>query len=192
MNAHIILDPFRAQTNETLEKELETQGINGRIWPAIHDSNSVVKSINLSHKMIVAFAKAQNFPEICILEEDVMFIAPDGWQYFLANKPEKFHLYLGGCYGLNDEAYKRIANTPGSTQINNFAGLHCYVIHESYYDKFLSMPDDIHIDNQPGMGVFYVCSPMAALQHPGWSSNHKVKVDYNTSIPKECIYYGKG
>lgn len=191
MTAHIIVDTNRAHSNETLEKELDAHGISAKIWEAIHDSASTVKSINLSHKMIVEYAKAQSLEEICIMEEDVMFTAPGAWQHFLANKPDNFHLYLGGCYGLNDDAYRRIASTPGATRINNFAGLQCYIIHESYYDKFLSMPEDIHIDNQPGMGIFYICSPMAALQYPGWSSNHKLIVDYNTNIPKECIYHGK-
>lgn len=191
MNAHVILDPFRPYSNETLEKELDQQGINAKIWLAVHDSSSVAKSINLSHKIIVSYAKEHNLPEICILEEDVMFMAPGAWQYFLANKPEVFDLYLGGCYGLNQDAYRRIAEEAGATPIHNFAGLHCYIIDAGYYDKFLAMPEDKHIDDQPGMGRFFVCSPFAALQHPGWSSNNKVMTNYNKKIPLECIY-GKG
>lgn len=141
--------------------------------------------------MIVAYAKDHKMPEICIMEEDVMFLGPGAWQHFLTNKPERFDLYLGGCYGLNQEAYRRIAEEPGATPINNFAGLHCYIIKESYYDKFLAMPDDKHIDDQPGMGRFYVCSPFVALQHPGWSSNCRDKVNYNRKIlkdvPKKCL-----
>lgn len=191
MNAYIIVDPFRAQPNTTLEKELEEQGIDGRIWPAIHDPIDVVKSINLSHKAIVSFAKEHQLPEICIMEEDVMFLGPGTWQFFLDNKPDKYDLYLGGCYGLNQDAYKRIAEGTGAIQIHNFAGLHCYIINESYYDRFLAMPENKHIDDQPGMGVFYVSAPFMALQHPGWSSNNKDKVNYNKNIPKECLY-GKG
>lgn len=191
MKAHIIADPLRPHPNNTLEDEIARQGIQARIWVGIHDPLSVVSSINRSHKMIVRLAKEQQLPEICIMEEDVMFPAADGWRYFLTNKPESFDLYLGGCYGLNQRAYNRIASDPGATEIHNFAGLHCYIISASYYDRFLALPEDSHIDDQPGMGRFYVCSPFAALQHPGWSSNNRAHADYNTQIPQECIYYGK-
>lgn len=193
MTAHIIIDINKPVTHtpDTLEKELAEQGITGKIWVGIHDPASVVRSINLSHKMIVAYAKEQGLPEICIMEEDVMFLAPGAWQHFLDNRPKYFDLYLAGCYGLNQEAYKRIAEGNGATRINNFAGLHCYIINETYYDKFLDMPEDMHIDNQPGMGVFYVCSPFAALQHPGYSANNRVKVNYNSKIlkdaPQNCL-----
>lgn len=191
MNAHLIIDPFRPHTNTTIEKEIVDQEIDMIMWPAIHDPNDVVRSINQSHKTIVAFAKEQKLPEICIMEEDVMFLGPGAWQQYLASKPEKFDLYLGGCYGLNQDAYRRIAEGAGAVQINNFAGLHCYIINESYYDRFLGMPENKHIDDQPGMGVFYVSAPFVALQHPGWSSNNKVTVNYNKNIPKECLY-GQG
>lgn len=123
-----------------------------------------------------------------------MFPADDGWQYFLRNKPDKFDLYFGGIYGLNELAITKIQNTAGAVPIHNFAGLHCYIISENYYDKFLSLPEDKHIDDQPGLGSYYVCAPMAALQRPGWSSNAQRPVDYNCNpriLPPECIYHGK-
>ncbi len=194
MIAHIIINPNKPIPNATLYNELDRHGIDAKFWEPIYDSQNVVRSINLSHKQIVRFAVEHHLPEICIMEEDVMFTAKDGWFYFLANKPESFDLYLGGAYGLNDKAWDRIANTKGAVLINNFAGLHCYIINESYYEKFLGLPDDIHIDNQPGMGVFYVCAPMPALQHPGWSSNAQQHVNYNGDprvLPPKCIYYGQ-
>jgi len=195
MRAQIIVDAGRPRNNITLEKEMLEQGIDWPTWPIVHDKDNVVRSINLSHKQIVAYAKKYQLPEVCIMEEDVMFTAPDGWQYFLNNKPDNFDLYLGGAYGLNETAYKNIAENPGAIEIHNFAGLHCYIIRERYYDTFLNLPENIHIDNQPGLGVFYVCSPFAALQHPGWSANARTMVDYNCNpreLPPKCIYHGKG
>lgn len=194
MIAHVIVNPFRPHTNTTLCDELERQGINAKIWQCINDSNNVVRSINLSHKQIVQFAVDHHLPQICIMEEDVWFPAKNGWQYFQQNIPEKFDLYLGGAYGLNYVALNNIQANPGAVEINNFAGLHCYIINSSYYVKFLSLPEDKHIDDQPGFGRFFVCSPFAALQHPGWSCNARQFVDYNcdkSSLPIECIYYGK-
>lgn len=194
MNAHVIYNPYRPVTNETLYAELDRQGINAKFWEPVYDSSDVVRSINLSHKQIVQFAVDHHLPEICIMEEDVMFPAPDGWKYFLANKPDDFDLYLGGTYGLNDSAFNRIRSNPGTIEIHNFAGLHCYIINHTYYERFLAMPENKHIDDQPGLGRFYVCAPFAALQHPGWSCNARRPVDYNCderSLPKDCIYYGK-
>jgi|ERR1044072_1803234 hypothetical protein len=191
MIAHIIVNPNNPRSKDDLYNELDTQGIDAKFWPCIPDSNDVVRSINLSHKQIVQFAVDHHIPEICIMEEDVMFTAPDSWQYFLDNKPQDFDLYLGGAYGLNEAAYSRIRLHPGSVAIHNFAGLHCYIINETYYDKFLSISENQHIDNQPGMGRFYVCSPFVALQRPGYSYNARREVNYNCDVrvlPPDCIY----
>jgi hypothetical protein len=191
MTAQIIHDPARAQPNTTLDAEIKRQNIDAEAWPCLYDSNSVVRSINLSHKQIVQWAKDSGLPEVCIMEEDVWFPASNGWQYFLQCKPtEEFDLYLSGAYGLNPLALKRISKEPGAAEIHNFVGLHCYIIRQRYYDKFLALPEDQHIDHQPGLGVFYVCYPFAALQAPGWSANNKCEVDYNQQIAKEHIYWG--
>lgn len=194
MIGHIIVNLDNPRPKDDLYHELDKQGIDAKLWPCVRDSNNVVRSINLSHKQIVAFAQEHCIPEICIMEEDVMFPAPDGWQYFLSNKPAEFDLYLAGAYGLNDAAFARIRKGSGAVPIHNFAGLHCYIISESYYNTFLSLPEDQHIDNQPGLGRFYVCSPMAALQRPGYSYNAKRTVNYNCDkrgLPPDCIYAKK-
>lgn len=195
MKAHIIVDRYRPKENLTLRNEMRKQGIDYQIWCAVHDTSSVVTAINRSHKIIVEHAKREKLPEILIMEEDVWFPAADGFQYFLRNTPKvPFDLYLGGCYGLNQGARNRLeAEEPGALSIHNFAGLHCYIITSNYYSKFLSIPDNEHIDNQPGMGNFFVCFPFAALQHPGWSANNRMDVDYNTphQIPIDYVYRGE-
>ncbi len=193
MIAHIIINPDNPRPKDNLYLELDQQGITAKFWVCVPDRNNVVRSINLSHKQIVSFAKDHLLPEICIMEEDVMFPAQDGWRYFLDNKPHEFDLYLAGAYGLNDAAFTRILKKPGAVAVHNFAGLHCYIIRNTYYDKFLSLDENQHIDNQPGMGRFFVCAPFAALQRPGYSYNAKRTVDYNSDrriLPPECIYYG--
>lgn len=195
MIAHVLINPYRPIPNATLHNELDRQGIDAKFWEPVYDSQSpAVRSINLSHKRIVQFAADHYLPQICIMEEDVMFPADDGWKYFQANMPEEFDLYLAGAYGLNQQALTRVAEGAGPVEIHNFAGLHCYIINESYYGTFLAMPENKHIDDQPGLGKFYVCAPFAALQYPGWSANAQQYVDYNCDervLPKKCIYYGK-
>lgn len=193
MIAHVIINPNRHLPNMTLEAELDRQRIDAKIWNCIPDSGSAMRSINLSHKQIVQFAKDHNLPEICIMEEDVMFPAKDGWQYFLANKPDNFDLYLAGAYTQDFETLAKVATSQKPVQINRFAGLHCYIIDQGFYDKFLAIPVEQHIDNIDGLGTYYACAPFAALQHPGWSANYKSTVDYNCdpNILENCTYYGK-
>lgn len=193
MTIYILADPNRPVPNKTLDREIPNNYKYG--WyrvDCIPDPNNVVRSINISHKKIVEIAKRCRMPEIMIVEEDVMFTHPDAIDYFLENKPTEFDIYLGGVYGLNQLAQERIRFAgPGAHEIHNFTGLHCYIIHSRYYDKFLAMPENSHIDDQPGMGRFFVCYPFIALQHPGWSSNNRQTVDYNQKIPPEFIYHGK-
>ncbi len=73
MIAHIITNPTRPVVNETLYSELDRQGIDAKLWEPVYDANDVVRSINLSHKRIIRFAVEHHIPEICIMEEDVMF-----------------------------------------------------------------------------------------------------------------------
>lgn len=187
MLAHIIVDPNRPPGNWTLYNDLVRHGIEHRYWCAIPDAHSVIRSINMSHKQIVQHAIDEKLPEILIMEEDVMFTAPGAFEYFLANKPDRFDLYLAGAYGLSDMS-KYLESNTRVIPIANFAGLHCYIIGENYYEKFMETPSDFHIDDQPNKGKFFVCFPFAALQYPGWSSNNRKMVNYNESIPKNYLY----
>lgn len=159
--------------------ELERQEITDfELWPCIIEPN-VVKSINLSHKMIVREAQEKGLKEVCIAEDDVMFSAKDGWKYFLDNKPEIYDLYLSATY---------IVTTP----LKHICGFHLYCVHEKFYEKFLSVPDESHIDTVMDSvgGDFVFCYPFAALQRAGFSSNNKKIVNYNAVLKDEDVYGG--
>lgn len=121
-----------------LIEELNNQNI--RIFNIVegkHDSTSVVKAINLSHKMIVEDALDKGLEEVCIFEDDIKFTDLGAWDYYLINKPKSFDIYLGGIY-LGDIL-------PDNT-VKSFTALHCYIIHSKFYTTFLSTPDNQHID----------------------------------------------
>lgn len=147
-----------------LLNELQQQGINEfNIVEGIHDKDSVVKAINLSHKKIVEQALDNGEEMCCIFEDDIKFTDLGAWDYFLTKKPKSFDLYLGGIY-LGDIL-------PNNT-VKSFTALHCYIIHSKFYATFLSTPDNIHIDHSlANLGDYHVCNPMAAVQYNGWSSN---------------------
>lgn len=207
MKIFVIHDPRRPD-EEFLQMlgELTRQGLTEwmeTIHPTfIPGGESVVESINGTHKRCVRRAKEEGLEEVCILESDVVFPAPDGWEYFLKNKPNVFDLYLGGIYD-NLERLRRLEQQFGAQAmalpITGFSGFHCYIIHSRYYDRYLGLPDAAHIDGaQAGQGVHYCCYPFAAIQRPGWSAiNKKKDTNYNYILQPGDVYgdasaYGVG
>lgn len=176
MKINIIYDSRRFEKYEPLIKELEGQKAEYEIWPCIIQ-NDVPSSINASHKMIVRMAKEQGLKEVCIGEDDLMFTAKDSWQFFLKNKPDVYDLYLSSTYVLP------ISN-------NIVCGFHLYLVSERFYDKFLSVPDNSHIDTAMNdiNGNYHFCYPFAAIQRAGFSANNMAVCNYNTILKPEDIY----
>lgn len=156
-----------------------------KFWNCIINKDSVVKSINASHKMIVNWAKDNKKPYVIIAEQDLEFTCNKSWQYFLEQKPQDFDIYLGCSYVKNA--------IPNSDVVDNLiCGFHLYLISEKFYDVFLSVPDDHHIDTAVGdtKGNFVFCKPFVALQRSGFSANNKAIVNYNLVLSEEDIYIG--
>lgn len=178
-----------AEDYSRLIGEFTEQGIsNYKFWDAIVLPDSVVKSINLSHKMIVQWAKDNNLPFVIIGEQDLYFTAQGAWDYYIKNMPNQYDIYLGATY-LIDSQY--LWKEP-LIKVKEWVGSHLISISERYYETFLSVPDDQHIDTiHKGMGDFYVCFPFVGLQRSGFSVNNKCVVDYNPIIEKKFIYGNK-
>lgn len=160
--------------------ELKRQGItNYEIWPC-KMLPSVVSSINNSHKMIVRDAMEKGEEETVICEDDLMFVAKDGWRYFLSKKPKEYDLYLAATYILPVES-------------NKICGFHLYFIHSRFYEKFLSVPDTSHIDTAMDdlNGEYHFCYPFAALQRAGYSANNGMITNYNQILEDKDVYGGK-
>lgn len=177
---NIIYDNRRSERFDPLMEELTRQGIDDYvIWNCVEHPD-VVTSINLSHKQIVGDAMHRGLPYVCIAEDDLFFPAPDGWRYFLDNVPETYDLYAAATYV--DDIHNK----------NLLCGFHLYIVSEKFYEQFLSIPDNKHIDTRISDldGDFHVCRPFAALQRVGWSANHKVVCNYNGNLTKGDIYYG--
>lgn len=156
-----------------------------KFWDCIMDKDSVVKSINASHKMIIKYAKDNKLPFVCVAEQDLQFTCDKSWEYFLRQMPKDFDVYLGCSYIKNA--------IPNSDVVDNMiCGFHLYIVNERYYDAFLSVPDDQHIDTAIGdlKGKFIFCKPFVALQRSGFSSNNNAIVNYNAVLNEEDIYKG--
>lgn len=183
---NIIYDDRYSKDYPRLLDELIRQGVTKyRFWNAIVDKTNVTASINASHKMIVRWAKENNLDSICIWEQDNYFPSENGWRYFKKNIPEDFDVYIGGTYLLN-APHEWVAPV---IKVNEWVGNHCIIINKKYYDIWLSLEDDKHIDSiNAGKGDFYVCYPFAALQRPGYSLQHRSDQNYNAILKEEYVY----
>lgn len=166
---------------DRLMQEFIGQGIRDyQIFPAIHDQYSVMKGINLAHKQCVQFAKDNGLKEICIMEDDVRFTNPNSFKYFLENKPKDFDIYLSGIY---------LGEILEDNSVKSFTGFHCYIVNERFYDEYLSVPDDEHIDRAlSNLGKYYVCNPFAAIQYNGFSYNTKMDMNYDDLLKGRELY----
>jgi len=169
-------------------EEFEKYGIEYKIWAACIDKKTVLESITESFRRIIQDAKDRGLKETFLAEDDLMFTCDGAWEYFLKNKPEKFDVYIGGSY-LIDNQWKY---EPPVVKVKSWVGNHLIVVHERYYDTWLSSKPDGHIDTeQDGKGEFYVCFPYAALQRPAKSANCNFQmVNYNNIVPPNYIYKG--
>lgn len=155
----------RSERMPRLLKEIEQQGIvNYKLWDGVHIPDLTAKeNISLAHKQVVEWAKVAEFESVIIAEDDIRFFAPGAWDYFLANRPEDFDLYLASVY---------LGELREDNTVNSFSGLTLYIVHSRFYDKFLAINPNGHLDRElEGKGKFVVCSPFVAEQHDGWSGN---------------------
>lgn len=164
----------------SLQKEIQTQGLSVRYWPAIKDPlNRTFVGIGEAHKQIVRWAMLNNLPEVCIMEDDCSFFAPGAWEYFLSQKPEDFDIYLGGVFhGLNED------NTTF-----DWCGMTLYIVNQRFYQTFLSVPQVNHIDRAlAGKGKYIVCDPMVCTQKSGYSFNKRTWDCYDRYLSGKRLF----
>lgn len=166
---HIIHDPKQVEREQKLEEEVSRVGINVKLWESVKCDN-VVTGISRAHKQIVLWAKENGKEEVIIAEDDFYFPAGrGGFEYFVAQKPDEYDVYLAGVYMGN----KRL---PMNRELFQFSGMHFYFVHSRFYDKFLELDETQSIDNAisalalVGEAKVYSLYPMAAIQHENVSS----------------------
>jgi hypothetical protein len=164
--------------------ELASQGITDYdLWDGIYLPHSIKESINRAHKQIVYYAKLAGRNEIAIAEDDIKFTHPKSWEYFLKNKPQDFDIYLSMIYsGDIDER----------NCVKKFSGMTLYIVNSRFYDKFLSTPNEDHIDRMLSEvdGKYVVCNPFVAVQYNGVSGNTGKYEEYESLLQGRDIFGG--
>lgn len=172
--AHVIHLPKRGDRlshfiKEASEQEIQFilhEGIIGKQYPYI--------GIRESHQSIVRWALSQNLEEVLIMEDDVSFVAPNAFKYFIDHKPKDFDIYLSSIYHgyLDPKADEKI--------VDDFCGLHCYIVHKRFFWKFLNVAGMNHMDRGlAGLGKFVVCNPFVCVQRNGFSDNKQMMATYD-------------
>lgn len=181
MILHIIHLPERQDRLVLLKAELEQQNIqNFRIWEGVRNIENPKKGISIAHKKIVQFARETQLPAVLIGEDDLKFTATGAFDFFLRNIPQNYDIYLAGIiYG----------KLKPDNSVDDFSGTMLYVLHQRFYDIFLSIPEDQHLDRALALkGKYIVCNPMAAIQHNGYSDNSKRYYNYEPYVRNRRLY----
>lgn len=181
MKAYVIHNPLRTDRFKTLQFEAETQGFEFELIDAIMHKNPL-QGCRAAQQSVVQLAKEKGLKEVLIMEDDVRFCGPGAFKYFLKKKPKDYHLYNSGAsFYLPD----RFGNT------KEFSGLQAFIVHEKFYDAFLSIPDDPveHIDYQlRKYSKIITCLPFASIQYPGYSDNVQSERNYNKDFLRYPLY----
>jgi hypothetical protein len=129
------------------------------------------RGISRAHKQIVEYAQRNNLQEVLIAEDDLCFTGRGAFDFFLDNKPTDFDIYLGSIYH---------GDIRKDNSVIDFSGLTMYIINQRFYDTFLSIREDKHLDRAlRDKGRYIVCNPFVAIQFNGYSDNMKQFWNYD-------------
>lgn len=163
--------------------QMRIQNAAFRIWNGVEGNLTPAQNINCAHKSIVRWAKENNLKRVVICEDDILFSHENSYKYFLSQVPPIFDLYFSMLYA---------AEVRENKIMNGFSGLTMYMVHNRFYDFFLSIPDTQHMDRALGAHShekeFYVCSPYIAKQAPGYSNNMMKHQNYD-EFEKHMTFY---
>lgn len=144
--------------------------------------------ITISFKKIVQNAKDCGMKMVAICEDDLIWYkSPDGklaWDYYLDNIPDDFDTYHGQIY-VGQITDNRIRSV--------FSAMTLFIVHERFYDFFLNIPDDCHIDRHLGLTSnihkYMVCPKFVCYQFGGKSDNNQMIVEsYDPYLVGRKIY----
>lgn len=164
ITANVLHKPDRTDRHALILKEAEEQGFEIRWFDAIVE-HPPKTGICKAHKQIIRWAKENKLPYVLVLEDDVKFTDKGALKHFLDNMPEEFDIYLGGVCIKTEVPEDRI--------LPRFCCMHCYVVHERFYDTFLGIRENSDIENclADVKGKYITAYPFIAIQWDTSSDN---------------------
>lgn len=155
---------------QQFHEESIVQGFGYRTWPGIIIKGNNRHAINLAHRQIVQYAQDHNLKYVAIAEDDCRFFAPGAWKYFMEKMPDDFDIYFSMYYAADSVSENRITGL--------FSGMTMYIVHKRFYETFLSLPNNVHIDREMLGPVadqykFIFCDQVVCEQDGSQSDNTK-------------------
>lgn len=189
INKLVINLPARTDRLEQFKKQIAYLDSHAQRVNGIEDPKPML-GIAKAHINCILLAKQNEWPEVLIMEDDVVFQAKEKTLPYLnealKNTPEDWEVLLGGVY----------ESRHGFTKVNEywsktgeFCGLHFYIVKSSAYDKIIEGYDErTHFDRWVNKGGkrtnCYVINKFVATQSNGYSNNVNKVVDYSDKIKR--------
>jgi len=169
-----------ARRKNFIKQGMEQEIKDFRIWPGVLDLSMPFRGISRAHKQIVSHAKNNKLPRVCVMEDDVAFFAKGAFEYFIKNIPDDYDIYLGSISSGEPDK---------DNVVKWFRGMSLYIVHERFYDTFLSVKETANIDSAlSDKGVYKVCPALVCYQMDGYSYNKKAVKQYSKLTNKYKIY----
>lgn len=168
-----------------LLKELKNQNLTDySIIGGFFDPVNTKQAIHKGHKAIVQSAKDKGLKNCIVAEDDIKFSSPNSYKYFLSQIPEFYDIFSGLIY----------AGAVENGRVHNGASgiMTLYSIHSRFYDFFLRLDVNTHVDRELGLTSFqneyYICQPMVVEQRGGYSMNLKREMWYDAYLTDKVLY----
>lgn len=185
MTVHCINLLHREDRRSRATRQAKEQGFEIRFWPGIINKHSLHTGICQAHKQIVQYAKEEKLSSVTIMEDDTRFFGPGAFKHYIKHRPIAYDIYLGMIY---------VGKIEKNVVIEGWSGMTLYTVHQRFYDKFLSIPDDSQIDQRLGemcrIYKFVVCNPFVCEQDGSYSDHKMSSCDYS-SLLKGRLLFGK-
>jgi hypothetical protein len=168
--------------------ELEKQGIKDySIIEGFYDAKNTKQAIHKGHRKIVQLSKEQGMPSVCIAEDDIVFTHHNSYNYFISQMPKSYDIFSGLVYSATIEGNRIMNGGSGMTSL--------YVVHNRFYDFFLSMNIDNHVDRELALTAYnheyYVCQSYVVTQRGGYSFNKNQSLFYEVYLEGKELYKGE-
>jgi len=165
--------------------ELKKKGIKDySIIEGFYDAKNTKQAIHKGHRMIVELAKKNNMPFCIVAEDDIVFTHQNSFNYFISQIPESYDIFSALVYSATMEGDRIMNGGSGMTSL--------YIVNSRFYDFFLSMNIDNHVDRELAITAFkheyYVCNPMVVIQRGGYSIQKRQILYYDEFLRDKKMY----
>lgn len=198
IKTYVIRTPNDPKREELILDSLFFQGVHPQsveFVEAIMDAQMPSRGISRSHRKIIQEAFDQDLQEVCIIEDDVLFLTPKALEMFFIIYQKHLtktdcDMFMAGIY--DGEIGERFL---GYIKVKNrISGLHCYIVRNKFYKQFLEADEAWNLDydlSHNKKASIYCMWPFLAIQHDGYSYNARNKTTYNYNLHKKYQLYGR-